>query len=275
MTYLCQSVIVLYKGMKISICQTDIIWNDIDANLAHVEELIAGLEEGVDIAVFPEMFLSGFSMDTDKIAIEMNDPAIGRLRDIARRHNIALMGSLAIIDRRRDGTTFPVNRLLFIAHDGTVLTYDKHHLFSPGGEHRHYAAGRDKCIIHYKGIRILPLICYDLRFPVWSRCRGDYDLLVYVASWPDSRAYVWQTLLRARAIENVCYVIGVNRVGIDPYATYRGYSMAVDCKGMPVVRAKDGHEDCVTFVVRRHVIDSFRQKFPALDDADRFIIDTD
>ncbi|MCX4358342.1 MAG: nitrilase family protein [Rikenellaceae bacterium] len=261
--------------MKITICQTDIIWKDIDANLAHVEEIVEKLGENTDMAIFPEMFLSGFSMDASQVAVEMNGPVVGRLRDIARRHNIALMGSLAVIDRRRDGSSSHVNRLLFIAHDGTVLSYDKRHLFGPAGESEHYTAGHDKCIIHYKGIRILPLICYDLRFPVWSRCRGDYDLLVYVASWPDSRSYVWQTLLRARAIENLCYTIGVNRVGFDPKETYRGYSIAVNCKGMPVARAKEGREDYVTFTVDRAAIDSFRQKFHALDDADDFTIEPD
>ncbi len=261
--------------MKITICQTDIIWKDTEANLAHVEETVARLGDSTDMAIFPEMFLSGFSMDASEVAVEMNGPEIGRLRDIARRHNIALMGSLAVIDRRPDGSSSSVNRLIFIAHDGTVHTYDKRHLFAPAGESERYTAGTEKCIIHYKGIRILPLICYDLRFPVWSRCRGDYDLLVYVASWPDSRSYVWQTLLRARAIENLCYTIGVNRVGFDPKETYRGYSIAVDCKGMPVAKAKEGREDCVTFTVYRSAIDSFRQKFRALEDADDFTIETD
>lgn len=259
--------------MKAVVCQTDIFWENAAANLDNVERLVAAQDDDVDLIIFPEMFLSGFSMNPEVVAIEQDGAEIERLREIAKRHSKAIMGSLPVINRRRDGSFSYVNRLIFIAYDGTILTYDKRHLFSFGGEDEVYEAGKGKCIIHYKGVRILPLICYDLRFPVWSRCRGEYDMLVYVACWPDSRIDVWRTLLKARAIENQCFVIGANRVGTEPTAVYSGHSMAFDYKGRLIGAAKEGVSDCFAVEIDASRSDSFRRKFPALKDADDFSID--
>ena len=162
------------------------------------------------------------------------------------------------------------NRFYFVYPDGTYCSYDKRHLFTYGGEHKTFTAGKERVIVTYQGVRILLQICYDLRFPVWSRNRKDYDMVIYVASWPTLRVEVWSALLRARALENQCYVAGVNRVGEDPSCQYSGGTALIDPYGHTLGACKDGEEGEVTADIDMEELERFRQKFPVLDDADAF-----
>ena len=181
----------------------------------------------------------------------------------ASQTGAAIAGSIAV---HEDGRYY--NRFHFVTPDGNVTTYDKKHLFTFGGEHNRFTAGSERVIVAYKGFRILLEICYDLRFPVWSRNKGDYDMIIYVASWPTPRVEAWKALLTARAIENQCYVAGVNRVGDDPGNNYCGGSRVIDPYGKIIAECEDGREMEVTAEVDMEVLEAFRAKFPVLDDAD-------
>jgi predicted amidohydrolase len=204
-------------------------------------------------------------MDAGRLAEAMDGPTVGWLREEAAALGCVIAGSLIVRDGDRR-----FNRLVWARPDGTLEYYDKRHLFRMAREHDSYAAGTRRLTTEIKGWRVCPMVCYDLRFPVWSRNRGDYDLLVYVANWPARRAYAWATLLRARAIENLCYVVGVNRVGSDGNgATYAGDSVVLDFVGQPV--SSDGGGDRVeTTVLDRESLTAFRAAFPAHLDADPF-----
>ena len=252
--------------MKIAILQTDIVWADVQSNLQRADALIdSRVEPDADILVLPEMFSTGFATQPEGIAEEEGGETLRWMRRTASRRQCAVAGSVVTHSR---GSFF--NRFYFVEPDGSTSTYDKRHLFTFGGEDRCIKPGNKRTVVNFRGVRIMLQVCYDLRFPVFSRNCGDYDLALYVANWPEARMDVWQTLLRARAIENQCYVAGVNRVGTDDSGCYSGGSMIVDPYGRIVAQCKDREEDVATAVLRLEAMKSFRQKFPVLDDADFF-----
>ena len=247
--------------MKVALLQTDIEWENKAANLKRAGELIAALPGSVRLAVLPEMFNTGFSMHTDRLAEDENGETVAWLIATARRHNIAIVGSISY---RHIKHFF--NRLFFVFPDGRYHTYDKRHLFSDGREQEYYTAGAERLIVTYDGWRICPLICYDLRFPEWSRNTGCvYDLLIYVANWPAVRREAWNTLLQARAIENQAYVLGVNRTSPEgewpPERCYAGDTQVVDFNGNVVARAGDHREETVMADLNLEALHRFRQAF--------------
>ena len=249
--------------MKVTILQRDIVWADPAENVRRADEAI-DCTPGSDLYVLPEMFSTGFCTQPEGIAEPAENETVRWMKTKSQQTGAAIAGSIAI---HEDGKYY--NRFHFVTPDGNITTYDKKHLFTFGGEHKRFTAGSERVIVTYKGFRILLEICYDLRFPVWSRNKGDYDMIIYVASWPTSRVEAWKALLTARAIENQCYVAGVNRVGNDPFNTYCGGSRLIDPYGVIMAECADGQEDEVTADVNMEVLEAFRAKFPVLDDADR------
>lgn len=235
-------------------------------NLQDVDTLL-GSGNGADIYILPEMFNTGFCIDPASIAQTIEGETIKWMRYKAKQLNAAFAGSLAV---KEDG--FFYNRFCFVFPDGKLEGYDKRHLFSYSGENNHYTQGCSRKNIEFRGVKILPQICYDLRFPVFSRNHDKYDMAIYVASWPSSRRKVWDILLRARAIENQCYVAAVNRVGMDSLGDYSGGSCLVDPYGNTVTCCQDGQVEMVSANVDLESMYRFRSKFPALSDADQYSI---
>jgi predicted amidohydrolase len=251
--------------LRVTLVQTDLAWQDPAANRHRLAAHFRGLLGHTDLVVLPEMFSTGFSMDAATLAEDMHGPTIGWMREEAAALGCVIAGSLIIRDAGRCH-----NRLVWARPDGTLEHYDKRHLFRIAGEQDHYAAGTRRRVVDLKGWRVCPMICYDLRFPVWSRNRDDYDLLLYVANWPQRRAHAWSTLLKARAIENLSYVVGVNRIGRDGNgATYAGDSVALDFLGQPL-SSEGGGDRVETAVLDLESLQSYRAAFPAHLDADRF-----
>jgi predicted amidohydrolase len=259
------------EKLVVSIVQTKLTWENKIENLKHLEGHLSKVEQA-DIIVLPEMFSTGFSMNT-AVAETMDGDVVAWMKEQAMKKNSAIVGSLMM----KDDNTF-YNRLLFVKPGGELYTYDKRHLFTLADEPIHYSKGTSKVIVEYKGWRILPLVCYDLRFPIWSRntiknSQPEYDLLLYVANWPKKRRYAWSTLLKARAIENVSYVVGVNRVGVDSNGfEYSGNSVVLDYLGEELVSLPENEEGIRTAIINRGELEDFRKAFPALNDADDFII---
>ncbi|QRR02603.1 amidohydrolase [Dyadobacter sandarakinus] len=248
-----------------ALIQTDLVWEDVTANLANLEEKISALDE-VDVIVLPEMFNTAFTMNTS-VAEPMNFTTTRWMRQMAELKQALVIGSFAA----KQGDQF-FNRLVCMKPDGSFQFSDKRHLFRMGGENEAYTPGDVRLIVEWKLWRICPLVCYDLRFPVWSRNNASdpYDVLVYVANWPAKRAYAWNTLLRARAIENQAYVLGVNRVGVDgKQIHYQGDSAALDYLGEPLLMLADAEGEKVVRLSRED-LDKYRLAFPALTDADGF-----
>jgi len=253
--------------MKISIIQTALAWEDAAANRANFTQQINSIAE-TDLIVLPEMFASGFTMNPSVVAETMDGATVTWMRQTAVEKNCAITGSLVI---KEDGKYY--NRLLFVLPDGEVKTYDKRHLFSYAGEEKFYTAGDEKLIIDYKGFRICPLVCYDLRFPVFARNTEDYDVLLYVANWPQARILAWDTLLRARAIENMSYTIGVNRIGLDGNGhAYSGHSQIIDALGNCIVEPFE-EEKIITLELDKQELIDARNKFAFLNDRDSFKIE--
>ena len=259
---------VIFADMTTALIQNEIIWGDDTANRQHLNELIAKAGARANLYVLPEMFSTGFATsETD--AIE-NEPCttLEWMKSKAAELDAALCGSIAL--RLGDGRC--VNRMYFVYPDGRCVHYDKRHLFTYGGEHRRFSGGEQRVIVEYKGIRFLLAVCYDLRFPVWLRNRGDYDAMIIVASWPESRRYAWDTLGRARAIENQCFVLAVNRNGDDPNCSYNGGTALIGPKGETIAAAEDGKEQVLVADMDISGLKAFRASFPALDDKDNFEI---
>ncbi len=256
--------------MRITLIQTDIAWEDKQENLRRLRANLEQLQGHTDLVVLPETFSTGFSMHTERLAESSDGLTLGLMQQYASKYSVALAGSYIA----REGTSYR-NRFFFLMPDGLSHYYDKRHLFRMGNENKHFEAGKERPVFSYKGFRILPQVCYDLRFPVWSRNVGNvYDLLIYVACWPASRRHVWDTLLQARAIENQCYVCGVNRVGTDAQGIYyNGGSVLISPKGEQLATLPDDREGKVTFKLDGEVLRSFREKFPAWQDADSFYLD--
>ncbi len=256
--------------MRISIVQTDIRWEDKPENLRRLRETLETLRGATDLAVLPEMFSTGFSMNTRAMAEPGTGPTLTTLREYAAQTNIALAGSYMAVE---DGKYF--NRAFCLTPEGEEHYYDKRHLFRMGRENEYFDAGTEKGIFTYRDFNIRLLVCYDLRFPVWSRnVNNEYDLLIYTANWPDVRRSVWDTLLRARALENECYVCGVNRVGTDAAGLrYDGGSIICSPRAEVLAYLPDGHEGTSTAELHLETLKQFRTKFPAWADADRFCIE--
>lgn len=251
--------------LDVTIIQADLHWHDAAANRAMFADKIESITDSTDLIVLPEMFTTGFSMDAPNLAEAMAGDSVSWMQEMAKSKGASICGSLIIED---DGNFY--NRFLCIAPDGSQTTYDKRHLFRLADEHNHYAQGNDLVTFELNGFRIRPMVCYDLRFPVWSRNRGDYDLLIYVANWPSRRHHAWATLLRARAIENLSYAVGVNRVGTDgndlPYA---GGSAIIDYLGHELADLGDT-DGLATASLDRGQLVEFRDRFAFHKDADKF-----
>lgn len=257
--------------LRVSLVQADLAWEDPAANLDALDAAVAPLAGATDVVVLPEMLTTGFSMDPARLAEPAHaGPGRDWLCARARSHDAAFIGSVMT----RDGARC-VNRLWVALPDGTLRHYDKRHLFRMGREHEHYAAGHARLVVGFRGWRIAPLVCYDLRFPVWSRRspQFDYDLLVYVANWPARRSFAWRSLLVARAIENQCFVAGVNRVGQDGNGVaHDGGSVLLDFLGAGLAAPGEG-PGVATATLDLGALREFRSAFPAQLDADRFTIE--
>lgn len=259
------------EQLKVCQVQPDMAWEDIDANLQLLKGMLEHLEPGTDLVVLPETFSTGFTMQSEKLAEGEDGKAVRWMRKMAVEKQCYITGSL--IYRERDGSLF--NRMLWVSPDGIEDHYDKRHLFRPGGEKENFREGRERKIFRLGSFRILPQICYDLRFPVFSRNRNDYDILLYVANWPASRHQVWETLTRARAMENQCYLLGTNRVGTDGTGVAsHGGSCLIDPVGIVLYRM-DERPGIETSILDLEKVRNFREKFPAWKDADRFEPDWD
>ena len=252
--------------MKTALVQSDIIWADPEANRRHLDILLASLPE-VDLCVLPEMFSTGFATQPEGIAEEEPCSTLEWMKAKAAQMDCALAGSVAL---HTPAGYF--NRFYFVKPDGEVTEYDKHHLFTFGGEHKRFTRGERRVIVEWRGVRFLLNVCYDLRFPVWSRNRKDYDASIYVASWPSVRQFPWDTLLRARAIENQCFVLGVNRVGNDPSCEYGGGTAFISPYGETLAACKYGEEEVIVAELDMEVLTAFRAKFPVLEDGEDFEI---
>lgn len=250
--------------MKLALIQAPLVWEDVEQNTTYFKNQLNHIEAGTDLVVLPEMFTSGFTMNPERVFMTMEDEFIQELQTCCKTHHFALTGSMVI----KEGNDF-FNRLFFILPTGEFHTYDKRHLFSLAGEEKVYAPGADRLIVEYNGWKICPLVCYDLRFPAFARNVGEvYDLLLYVASWPDQRIYAWDTLLKARAIENMSYVIGVNRCGEDQNDNqYTGHSQAIDYMGQYLIDPLEGEVIRYT-VLDKATQDKARNRFAFLKDAD-------
>jgi predicted amidohydrolase len=258
------------QDLSVTLVQAALAWEDPSANRRRIGELIGDLGVTTDLVVLPEMFTTGFTMDPASNAETMEGASVAWLADTARRHGVTLCGSLVIAE----GGRF-YNRLVWMSPDGERRHYDKRHLFRMAGEHRHYTAGTRRELMRLKGWRVYPLICYDLRFPVWSRGADAFDLQIFVANWPAARRSAWRALLPARAVENQCYCVGVNRVGTDGNGiAYAGDSLVADYLGN--VTGDLGAGECViTVMLDAAGLVRYREKFPAWQDADAFRLDRD
>ena len=265
--------------LSITTIQTNLIWEEKTANLRLLEQKIAGIEEKTEIVVLPEMFSTGFSMRAKELAETMDGETVDWMKRVSRENGIVLTGSIMI---EEGGNYF--NRLIWMLPNGQYGHYDKRHLFAFGKEDKYYSPGNKRLIASVKGWKINLLICYDLRFPVWARQaplssrRGvggevEYDVLIYVANWPERRSHAWKTLLCARAIENQCYVVGVNRVGSDANNIYySGNSLIIDPLGQVLYHMAD-EEDVNTVILQKDLLEEVRTKFPFWKDADSFNIE--
>jgi omega-amidase len=259
------------SSLTITLIQSQLHWEDCAANLAMFEKKIMGISERTELVVLPEMFSTGFSMQPKKLAEKMDGVTVSWMKLVARTKKIILTGSVII---EEEGHYF--NRMLWVLPDGTLGHYDKRHRFAFAGEDQEYTPGHRRLVASVKGWKINLQVCYDLRFPVWSRQQPgetpEYDVLLYVANWPERRSHAWKTLLTARAIENQCYVIGVNRVGKDGNGIdYSGDSMVIDGLGAALYH-KTGEEDIHTITLQKEPLQEIRQKFPFWKDADGFKI---
>lgn len=250
--------------LKVALLQKDIVWGDPVKNRKNFSNAME-LCGKADLYILPEMFSTGFCSKSQFFAEPSGNSSLEWMKECASRFDAAIAGSIAI-----DEGGIHYNRFYFVKPDGATDFYDKRHLFTYGGEDNFFKGGKERRIVEYNGFRILLQVCYDLRFPVFSRNMKDYDLAVYVASWPASRAEVWSALLKARAIENQCYVIGVNRVGDDPESHYSGNSIAIDAYGHTVAACTPEKEETVCAELDLAELEEFRKKFPVLEDRDIF-----
>ncbi len=258
------------QNLVITTIQTHLFWEDVQQNLNHLDKKINDIVMPVDVIVLPEMFTTGFTMNPAQLAEEHGGAGLQWMLQKSKEKNCVIVGSISV----KENANF-YNRLYWSKPDGTYEYYDKRHLFRMGNEHQHYTAGDKKLIIEYKGWKIFPLVCYDLRFPVWSRNTKDntYDVLIYVANWPEVRSYPWKQLLIVRAIENQCYVVGVNRIGEDGnQIKHSGDTCVINPRG-EVINKTLAHEDkSETLALSYNYLQEFRKLFPVMMDGDDFYI---
>lgn len=253
--------------IRVAIIQTDILWENKSGNFRKYEEILSSRCNNPDIVILPEMFSTGFSMNVKKMSEHFRAETFNWMTAVAEKGNFGVCGSYIV---REDNRFF--NRWVFVTPDKKSWFYDKRHLFRMGEENIYFSSGKNQLIFNFRGIRICPGICYDLRFPVWSRNRKNYDLLINSANWPESRRDVWITLLKARAIENQCYVAGCNRVGIDGKGiSYCGDSMIISPRG-EIISSSEPVENCIEGEISLTILTDFRRDFPVLEDADDFNI---
>jgi len=252
--------------LNIAIIQSELIWENPEQNRHVFSEKINAISDSVDLIVLPEMFTTGFTMNPTKVAETMDGETINWLKHLAKEKNTAITGSLII---KEDNNYF--NRLVFVHPTGEINTYDKRHTFTLAGEDKIYTSSNKKLIVNYKGWKICPMICYDLRFPVWARNTNDYDLLIFVANWPKPRIIAWNTLLKARAIENMSYTIGVNRIGTDTNGhEYSGNSAVYNALGEEISTIKPYKNITEIISISKEILDNTRNKFGFLEDKDEF-----
>lgn len=256
------------KPLSITIIQSHLQWENPIANCLNFSEKIDGISENTDLVILPEMFTTGFSMQATTLAEEAQGDTLNWMISEAKKHAIAITGSIIVREKKRF-----YNRLYFVFPNGDFKHYDKRHTFTLAGEHLTYTAGKEQLIIDYKGWKIFPLICYDLRFPVWARNTQEYDLVLYVANWPVKRITAWDTLLKARAIENMAYCVGVNRVGLDGNGyEYSGHSAVFDVLGKQI-STKDFEKEFVeTVSLSKEYLNNQRLKLQFLKDRDSYQI---
>jgi omega-amidase len=251
--------------MKIALIQSSLVWENPTANRNHFEEKINALTEPVDLIVLPEMFSTGFTMNPEAVFETMEGETVLWLQSLAKAMNSAIIGSLAL---KENGSFY--NRLLFVFPSGEIQFYDKRHLFTLAGEDKVYTAGNQKLIADYLGWKICPLVCYDLRFPVFSRNTENYDLLIYVANWPKSRIQAWDILLKARSVENMCYTVGVNRTGFDNNNfEHNGHSQAIDFMGNYILEPQETDGVFIVELNKEKLVET-RKKLGFLNDRDAF-----
>jgi omega-amidase len=256
--------------MKITIVQPSTIWEDKLANYFNIKNLLESSFGKTDMVVLPEMFSTGFSLNAAELAEEFNGKTLNWMSELSMMGNFAICGSFIVksLDKY-------YNRFAFVLPRKKPLYYDKRHLFSLAKEDEIFSGGKTRRFINYLGFRCLPIICYDLRFPVWCRNKGDYDIMICVASWPAVRRDAWNTLLKARAIENQCFVIGVNRTGIDNEGLkYAGDSIVIDPQGKSLGKVSEYEEGTATVDISLSELQKFRKKFPVWRDSDDFLIKT-
>jgi len=260
------------QNLTITLIQTELHWEDVDANLNNMAEIISSITSPTDLIILPEMFTTGFTMNPAYLAESPNGKTHHWLKEIAQKSNASVLGSIIVCENDNY-----FNRLLVVSPEGTSYQYDKKHLFAYAGEDKAFTAGKERLIFQLKGWKICPMVCYDLRFPTWSKNHfdsikkeADYDLLLYVANWPKPRINAWDTLLSARAIENQTYVAGVNRIGIDANNNeYIGHSAVYDYAGYNVgnLEEKDGH---ISVMLSKEKQSDFRKALPFLRDGGGF-----
>ncbi len=255
------------SDLKVTLVQSALHWHDATANRDRFARQLSGFEGKTDLVILPEMFTTGFTMDAPRYAESMDGPSVAWMQRQAQSLGATVAGSVII----EEAGNFH-NRLIWMSPEGNCHHYDKRHLFRMADEHHHYAAGDRRLVVELKGWRVCPLVCYDLRFPVWSRNRDDYDLLIYVANWPKRRSHHWRSLLVARAIENLCYVAAVNRVGVDGNEIeYSGDSAIVSPQGGHLASLAET-ETSVTVSLSHESLTRYRKRFPADLDADDFTV---
>lgn len=253
--------------MKIALIQSPLVWESPAENRNYFEAKINEIASSADLIVLPEMFATGFTMNPDPVAETMQGESVSWMIALAKASNCAIMGSLVITEQAHF-----YNRLIFVFPSGEIKTYDKRHLFSLAGEDKIFTSGKDKLVIEYKGFKICPLICYDLRFPVFSRNTEEYDVLIYVANWPKPRMLAWDSLLKARAIENMCYTIGVNRIGLDNNnLEYSGHSQVVDFLGNYLLEPQEEEAVFIVEIDKQSMLET-RAKLNFLNDRDTFTL---
>ncbi len=254
------------QELSIALIQSTLAWQEPEKNRKQFADRMASMEVSVDLIVLPEMFTTGFTMSPEKLDMAEGAKTLEWMQSQAAIYNAALIGSVPYHEDR-----IYTNRLFFVKPDGTYQFYDKRHTFTLAGEHLKYTAGKKRLILAYRGFSICPMVCYDLRFPVWSRNTEDYDILLYVANWPKPRIAAWDTLLKARAIENMAYCIGVNRVGKDPNGNeYSGHSAVYDCLGEQL--GFSAEETILHVKLSRAHLEATRSKLRFLDDRDLFTL---
>lgn len=253
--------------MKISLIQTSLVWEDPEANRQNFTDKIRSITGKTDLIVLPEMFATGFTMQPEPVAETMEGDSVRWMLDMAKEKDSAITGSLVITE---NGKYY--NRMLFVTPEGIITQYDKRHLFTLAGEQHTYTPGQEKVIVNYRNWKICLQVCYDLRFPVFARNAEDYDVLLYPANWPQQRMLAWDALLKARAIENMCYTVGLNRIGHDDNGHhYSGHSQVVDYMGEYILRPQES-EGVFTITLEKESMLLARQKLGFLNDRDNFIL---